>query len=909
MNLMSVGAGLLGAALCAAAAFAAAKSARTTTSHDEKIGAMLLAFGLILQAAGAWFLNGSGGTPSIVPGAILCAAMVCLLLGFVYVAARPVRETLCLLLDSCVGGASIAAVVWWIKLESLASAAARNGTAKLLLTAALFALIAAIAGAGGAQKSTGAARITRVAACGGAVCIAIALYGFWGAPGAGRALWPSLLLSAGALLIGAGTFAAQRSATPQDNRSAIEIGPVLAVCLALLVSTLHGAGHNSAWGEAWWAPVLAMIAIARFALLGNGKSTPEFGRTFGDENAALRESLTRRTHQLSTLHAITADLNNTLDCEKLLVNALEQMHEAVDADAGAVWLLAGASGMGIHNLAGDAGALGNASALLREIERSAAERRAIESLKVGRDSDGISNGVAGHENLPTFQRWRLVHAAGAHADATNLVQNLHAALERGGPDDGASLSAANDAAAHVAAIRWKGEIIGAMGAVRLRNDWESAERTLLDALALEVGVALQNAQLYQEASRLADRDGLTDLLNHRAVQQQLNAILSRAKRVPTEFSVVIMDVKNFGFFNDTYGHPVGDRVLRTVANCLRDACRRPSDVLGRFGGDEFIAILLDTDAEGTNQVCTRIAKRIEQESFQAPGDGRRIPIGLSFGAALYPDDGSAALDLMALANSNLAESKSGGTPFVLQSDKAKQKRELRQLKDVAVAGSFGVLDALVTAIDNKDHYTRRHSEDVSHWATLMSAQLGHDEDTQRAVRICGLLHDVGKIAVPDSILRKPGRLEDDEFHIMQQHPVFGALIVKDVPNLNEVLGGVRHHHERFDGKGYPDKMSGEDIPLLGRILAVPDCFSAMTTERPYRKALSWAEAISEIEKGRGTQFDPQMADAFLEVIARLIAAQNETQEGGADENQAALKLSHDAAILRPRSVADAEPVA
>ena len=207
----------------------------------------------------------------------------------------------------------------------------------------------------------------------------------------------------------------------------------------------------------------------------------------------------------------------------------------------------------------------------------------------------------------------------------------------------------------------------------------------------------------------------------------------------------------------------------------------------------------------------------------------------------------------------------------------------------------------------------------------MARQMEYSSETQRAVRIAGLLHDVGKIAVPDSVLRKPGRLNDDEFNIMQQHPVFGALIVKDVPNLPEVLGGIRHHHERFDGKGYPDKLRGEDIPLLGRLLAVPDCFSAMTTDRPYRKALTWSEAFSEIEKGKTTQFDPVMADAFLEVMARIVSGEepiligdataDKNQITGNQANQVARSMAESEPVIlpdeddsqfRPRSVADAE---
>jgi diguanylate cyclase (GGDEF)-like protein/putative nucleotidyltransferase with HDIG domain len=514
--------------------------------------------------------------------------------------------------------------------------------------------------------------------------------------------------------------------------------------------------------------------------------------------------------------------------------------------------------------------------------------------------------------MPSVQwvgrRWRMVNTRGEESE---LLQAMHDSLELG--DLTAAAEACRSRAplagvGHIAPVRWKGEIIGALGVLCPHANtggagWDEAERGLVDALALEVGAALRNAQLYQEASRQVDRDSLTDLLNHRALQGQLGAHLSRAQRTKMDFSVVLMDVKNFKFFNDTYGHHIGDQVLRTVARCLTEATRA-SDVLGRFGGDEFMAILLDTDSRGTIEVCERIRDRVEREAFQESNDGRRIPIALSFGAAMFPDDGKTVMELIGGAQTQLEGAAFSDGPMLgnLQKSASEEALEMRKLREASEGGSFGVLDALVTAIDNKDHYTRRHSEDVTHWATLMAKQLEFPEETQRAVRIAGLLHDVGKIAVPDSILRKPGRLNDEEFQIMQQHPVFGALIVKEVPHLTEVLGGIKHHHERYDGKGYPDKLTATAIPALGRLLAVPDCFSAMTTERPYRKAMSWAEAIAEIEKGRGTQFDPVMADAFLEVIARLITEKEAPAPHATPESEAFTNL-------RPRSIADMEPSA
>lgn len=493
--------------------------------------------------------------------------------------------------------------------------------------------------------------------------------------------------------------------------------------------------------------------------------------------------------------------------------------------------------------------------------------------------DAKSDGFQGDEEELGFthRNWRMVRATGYDTPVlSRALAAMNRALEEGGMARCARLSASwfgviGDV--HLAPIRWHGEVVGVLSVTSRQRSFGNADRRLLESLANEVSSALRNAYVYQQARRWAERDGVTNLFNHRAMQEKIGQEMLRARNTKTEMTVVMMDLNNFKFFNDTYGHPVGDGVLVTVAQCLRECCRA-SDIVGRYGGDEFIVLLPNSNAQDALAICRRIEESVEQQSYgEGGGEERRIPIGLSFGTAVYPHDGRTPLELLTAADANLYDAKRGGSPLA-QMKGGEEKQELRLLKDAGVGGSFGVLDALVTAIDNKDQYTRRHSEDVTHWAVLMGKELGFPEEALRTVRISGLLHDVGKIAVPDSILRKPGRLNDDEFAILQQHPVFGALIVKDVPNLPEVLGGIRHHHERFDGKGYPDRLQQEEIPMLGRLLAVPDCFSAMTTNRPYRKALTWSEAVTEIERGSGTQFDPQMTDAFLEVIARIVSQQD-----------------------------------
>jgi putative nucleotidyltransferase with HDIG domain len=186
----------------------------------------------------------------------------------------------------------------------------------------------------------------------------------------------------------------------------------------------------------------------------------------------------------------------------------------------------------------------------------------------------------------------------------------------------------------------------------------------------------------------------------------------------------------------------------------------------------------------------------------------------------------------------------------------------------ADARTFNVLQGLVFAIDTKDRYTKHHSEDVARYAVFLARQLGLDPSVVEAVRTAGLLHDVGKIGLPDEILRKPGRLTAAEHAVVTQHVALGESIVRDLVGVELVRAGIRNHHERWDGKGYLDGLAGEEIPLVGRILAVGDAFSAMTTTRPYRKAVPVKEALVRLADAAGTQLEERLVTAFIEGIEK-----------------------------------------
>jgi len=390
-------------------------------------------------------------------------------------------------------------------------------------------------------------------------------------------------------------------------------------------------------------------------------------------------------------------------------------------------------------------------------------------------------------------------------------------------------------------------------------DLGASEETLSLALGIasQISTALENTRRYEEARFLADRDSSTGLLNHRGISKRLDQEVARAERSDSVLAVVVMDVDNFKLLNDTYGHAVGDRILQWIALVLTKSLRR-SDVVARYGGDEFIAILPGLDAGAAVGLAERLRVSLNDHSLQAE-IGENVPITMSYGVAIYPTDGRGVSELLAAADGNLYRSKRKGGDFITAPGGADD----HQLETM---GAFTVLDGLVNTVDGKDHYTRKHSDDVTEYALALASELGLSLDTQRSLRIAGLLHDVGKVGVPDNLLRKPARLSQEEYEAIKQHVMLGELIIKGIPNLREVVSAVASHHECFDGTGYPRGLMGTEIPLLGRILAVTDAYSAMTTDRPYRKALSPEEAQAELKRVSGTQLDPKVVGAFLELL-------------------------------------------
>jgi diguanylate cyclase (GGDEF)-like protein len=373
-------------------------------------------------------------------------------------------------------------------------------------------------------------------------------------------------------------------------------------------------------------------------------------------------------------------------------------------------------------------------------------------------------------------------------------------------------------------------------------------------------LTLYQRSLYHSrvAAKDARTDNLTGLGNHRAYQAALRERIEDAERTGLEFSLCIVDVDDFKRINDTYGHQVGDDVLVALAEILDSA--REGDAF-RCGGDEF-ALLFAGDGTGAFERITEV-----QEAVAGLG---LTPVTISVGIASYPGQADDADGLQRMADGALYWSKHHGknrsfvySPKVVRIHSAKELEwETERMARLRAAKN------IVRFVDAKDPSTANHSETVSALAAAIGAELGLDEATVDQLALGGLLHDIGKIGIPDSLLQAPRALTAAEFEAIKAHPALGYSLLEGL-GIAPIDEWILHHHENWDGTGYPDKLAGEEIPLGARIIRVADAFEAMTANRPYRNAQSVEYALSELRGNAGTQFD---VAAVAAVEACLVAS-------------------------------------
>jgi diguanylate cyclase (GGDEF)-like protein len=363
--------------------------------------------------------------------------------------------------------------------------------------------------------------------------------------------------------------------------------------------------------------------------------------------------------------------------------------------------------------------------------------------------------------------------------------------------------------------------------------------------------------------RATELDPLTNTLNHGALVAQLATEIERARATDTTLGVALIDVDNFRLLNDTHGHSAGDDVLRLVTETVERVLPRGA-VMGRYGPDELLVVAPREVIAELEPAVDRIRAALATESLQFEAT-ERLPVTVSAGICAFPENGGSVTELLSTVAATLREARaSGGDAVRVATSEASTADE--------PAATFSVLQGLVFAIDTKDRYTMRHSADVARYAAFLAEQLELDVATIDGVHAAGLLHDIGKIGIPDAILRKPGRLTAEENEAVKQHVALGDMIVRGLPGADAVRIGIRHHHERWDGSGYLDRLAGDEIPLVARILAVGDAFSAMTTTRPYRKALDVREALSRLGDAAGTQLDESLVSAFIHAIETVPGA-------------------------------------
>jgi len=391
--------------------------------------------------------------------------------------------------------------------------------------------------------------------------------------------------------------------------------------------------------------------------------------------------------------------------------------------------------------------------------------------------------------------------------------------------------------------------------------YEGGHIKLLEQLAVQITPAIANSQLYAQAREKARLDELTGLFNRRHFDERLREEINRQVRYGGAFSLIMLDLDSFKAYNDVYGHPAGDTLLQDIGGLIKKAIRT-SDQAFRYGGDEFAALLPQTDTDSAYHV----AERIRQE-VAAHAQARSTGVTCSVGISSCPSDGKLPADLVSAADSALYHSKYAGGNRVHISSSLMPAAASRQA-DIGEARSpsLAAIYALTTAVDAKDHYTYAHSQRVKDCVVTLAQALGLPTDAVNRLSAAALLHDIGKIGVRDFILTKNGALTDQEFEEVKTHPRLAVAIISNVPSLAPCVPAILYHHERFDGTGYPQGLKGEDIPLEARILAVPDCLADMTADRPYRPALDWKEAMEEITRNSGTQFDPNVAKVFVALM-------------------------------------------
>jgi len=388
------------------------------------------------------------------------------------------------------------------------------------------------------------------------------------------------------------------------------------------------------------------------------------------------------------------------------------------------------------------------------------------------------------------------------------------------------------------------------------------ELSVLTILSNQAAIAIHNALIFERSQEEAVTDGLTGLYNQRYFYSRLREEIERSSRSQKPLSVIFCDLDRFKSFNDVNGHALGDQALKEVARIITES-KRAIDIASRYGGEEFALILPETDISGAQIIAHRIRRRIAGFAFSTKARNG-APLTTSIGVASFPVDAGHIADLVDKADWSMYYGKrQGGNRVTLFHEESDDYGRVSLEDLVREELHLAAAQAIAASVDERSPHDYRHAESVARLASVIAAEMRLSDDDIHAIRVAGLLHDIGLVAVPPEIINKRDHLSAEEWRRIKSHPEVGEAILRHIACLQSFLPVVRHHHEHFDGAGYPDGLTRDQIPLGARILSVADAFQAMISERPYRRALTTDEAIKELQMRAGTQFDPAVVETFF----------------------------------------------